>query len=578
MCTMTHRLDSVGTPLQLFLAVAVLSGCPTGIVTEPDAGDDAGSTSGCSKDTDCKGSRICVSKECVDPPTGGGTATAGGGTATTGGGSATTGGGTATTGGGTATTGGGTATTGGGTATTGGGTATTGGGSATTGGGSAVTGGGSAVTGGGSAVTGGGSAVTGGGTAATGGGSACQAESADFYVSPSGSDANSGDLTHPFATLDKLWTVLSPGKLAYLRGGTYQFAKQQFLVGVNGTSTSRIRVWAYPCETPVLTNAPGWTKPGNQWHRGGVYFSGNFFHFRGIEVKGFKMNDGMVDSALLANDSNDCVFEQLNVHDAESGLYVQGNSSNNLVLNSDFHHNYDAAAPGNADGLAIGYTTGTNNVIRGCRAWWNSDDGIDTFENSGHVLLEGNWAFKNGFVPDTMTGAGDGMGFKLGSVYLQGSTKRNVLLRTLKNNVSFQNYAYGIHINGGEFLTEVFNSTLFDNRIGGLNFHYMTLAHVFKNNVSFNNGVTDVEISSASVSSHNAAGNGPNDGNWAVLASAADFRSIVPTGVDGPRSPDGALPVLDFLKLAPGSDLINAGVNVGTPFNGAAPDIGAFEQ
>jgi len=46
----------------------------------------------------------------------------------------------------------------------------------------------------------------------------------------------------------------------------------------------------------------------------------------------------------------------------------------------------------------------------------------------------------------------------------------------------------------------------------------------------------------------------------------------------GPRQADGSLPVIDFLKLAPGSHLIDAGVNVGLPYNGAAPDLGWFES
>ena len=50
------------------------------------------------------------------------------------------------------------------------------------------------------------------------------------------------------------------------------------------------------------------------------------------------------------------------------------------------------------------------------------------------------------------------------------------------------------------------------------------------------------------------------------------------TGVDGPRLADGSLPDLDFLKLSPDSDLIDAGVNVGLPYNGSAPDLGAFES
>ena len=44
-----------------------------------------------------------------------------------------------------------------------------------------------------------------------------------------------------------------------------------------------------------------------------------------------------------------------------------------------------------------------------------------------------------------------------------------------------------------------------------------------------------------------------------------------------PRQPNGDLPDIAFAKLAPGSDLINAGVDAGLPYNGSAPDLGAFE-
>ena len=40
----------------------------------------------------------------------------------------------------------------------------------------------------------------------------------------------------------------------------------------------------------------------------------------------------------------------------------------------------------------------------------------------------------------------------------------------------------------------------------------------------------------------------------------------------------GELPDVPFLHLAPDSDAIDAGVNVGLPFHGAAPDLGAFES
>jgi hypothetical protein len=45
-----------------------------------------------------------------------------------------------------------------------------------------------------------------------------------------------------------------------------------------------------------------------------------------------------------------------------------------------------------------------------------------------------------------------------------------------------------------------------------------------------------------------------------------------------PRKANGSLPDVQFGHLAPGSGLIDKGVNVGLPYNGAAPDLGPFES
>lgn len=447
-------------------------------------------------------------------------------------------------------------------------------------GGASQGGGGAAASGGGVATGGGGAASQGGGGA--GGGASCVPEVADYYLAPDGDDAGDGSIDHPFRTLMKLWTVLAPGDLVYLRGGTYAFDVQQYLVDVDGTEAAPIRVFAYPCETPVLTRAADWTKPGNQWHRGGIFFSGDHFHFRGLTVTGFVQVDQNVESGFLAYDANNNVFERFDVHHNGHGFYVENASSNNLVLDSDFHHNYDElSGGGNADGLTLGYVAeGSENEVRGCRAWANSDDGFDTFENLGHVLIQDSWSWGNGFVPDTTTPAGNGVGFKLGSVFLAGSAHRDEVMRTLVGNLAFHNRDYGFHQNEGEFRTDFFHNVAFENGVGGLNFHYENLANTFRNNVSLGNASAQVEVSANSTSSHNAAGPGTNDGGWASIASTADFVSVDPSGVDGPRGTDGGLPVLDFLHLAPQSDLIDAGTDVGLgrPFAGAAPDIGAFER
>jgi hypothetical protein len=61
------------------------------------------------------------------------------------------------------------------------------------------------------------------------------------------------------------------------------------------------------------------------------------------------------------------------------------------------------------------------------------------------------------------------------------------------------------------------------------------------------------------------------------VVSTADFISIDETPAYGLRKAEGDLPDIDFMHLAPGSDLIDARVNIGMPFFGALPDLGCFE-
>jgi len=103
------------------------------------------------------------------------------------------------------------------------------------------------------------------------------ASSATYYIAPNGSDAAIGDLTHPFATLKKAWTVVAAGDIIYLRGGTYTFTTQQALSGKNGTAANLIKVWAYPSESPVLAL--------NNVSKG-ITLTGNYINFKGIEING----------------------------------------------------------------------------------------------------------------------------------------------------------------------------------------------------------------------------------------------------------------------------------------------------
>jgi hypothetical protein len=52
--------------------------------------------------------------------------------------------------------------------------------------------------------------------------------------------------------------------------------------------------------------------------------------------------------------------------------------------------------------------------------------------------------------------------------------------------------------------------------------------------------------------------------------------STIP-GILGPRNADGSLPYVDFLKPKKGSRAIDKGEDLGFPYAGEAPDLGAFE-
>lgn len=398
---------------------------------------------------------------------------------------------------------------------------------------------------------------------------------ADYYLSPTGSDSNSGTYASPFKTLDKLWTVIGANDLAYMRGGTYLIDDEQSLTGVDGTAGNLIKVWAYPGETPVISPSGSYSRTGTSK---AINVGGDYIHLKGIEITGFEQITSEVWTyGLFISNSENCLFELINQHHNGFGVIANGTCDNNTFLNCDFHNNSDplsADAYGGADGITIRvHTQAATHTLSGCRMWNNSDDGIDLWDNEGLVVIENCWSFWNGFRPDSFTDAGDGVGFKLG----QTDNNTGLLKRQLSNLLSFQNRGWGIDENGYEGDGEIFNCTMYDNGYlqtggfrGGIVLDHASGAFDVKNNISYDNEDDDVDITDTTDVDH-------NDWDTSVTITDADFESVSTTGVNGARQSDGSLPSLDFLKLAAGSDAIDAGVDVGLDYSGSAPDLGAYE-
>jgi len=244
---------------------------------------------------------------------------------------------------------------------------------------------------------------------------------------------------------------------------------------------------------------------------------------------------------------------------------MNNGSSYNLVLNCDAYDNCDETG-GDADGFGGDVNRyGIGNVYRNCRAWANSDDGWDFYGMDSAVVMENCWAFKNGWGSNGTIG--DGNGFKLGP----GRAKH-----VLKNCLAWGNWARGFDNNGNTGGIIFYNCTAYNNSLTQplarrrVNFDLdnVPAPHVLRNCISYG----QVNKLAPSVDDRY------NNWNLRLNLTDADFLSVSDSIACGSRQSPAIMPESDFLKLAQGSACIDAGIDVGIPFLGNAPDLGAYES
>ena len=380
-----------------------------------------------------------------------------------------------------------------------------------------------------------------------------------YFVSPSGNDANPGTLASPFLTILKGLNTITTSGTVYLRGGNYAQPTKLSLTRI-GVTNGAIRLWAYPGETPVV-NSSGNTSDG-------FSISGQKYHLKAITVTLAGHNG--INISGHSNTIENCVTYS----NGNTGLHITGSQSGttfpsyNLILNCDSYLNYDPPIGGNADGFSAKWDMGPGNVFRGCRAWWNSDDGWDLWMANSAIVIDQSWAFYNGTnYWGNPSFNGNGQGFKLGGNYI-GAPHR--LLRS----VAFRNKSGGIDQNNNNEGQTIDNNTSWANYGRNYNLNHGTngTPHILRNNVSFSGGSSD-SWRSGSLLTNNS---------WQVVTnpvvSASDVLSIDTSVATAPRNADGSLPYWPFLRPVPGGRLIDKGVILTEPFTGASPDLGAYED
>lgn len=397
-----------------------------------------------------------------------------------------------------------------------------------------------------------------------------------YFVAPNGNDTTgAGTLASPWFTLNKAWTAVSAGDTIYMRGGTYAYTSTQVLTGKNGQANKMITIREYPNENAIVTKGGSFTYHDRNY-TSLIYISANYIKVSKLELTGFTQQDIYLWMPICLFSANNCIVERLNVHHNGNGIRLTEASGGNLIENCDIYYNYDPVSStpyDDCDGVNIDYIpAGNTNTIRGCRIYYNADDGVDMWSNDGVVIVDNCWIWGHGYAENLTTVVGNGNAIKLGKTLVSAGT---TLKRIITRNLLFNNYSNAIDQNAAVTICHIYNNTMYNNDVGVSLWDY-NLAHIIRNNAVFGNA----DDYSNGNYSNTTRDHNSYDETWqpsGVVTTSADFVSLDASLALTPRNADGSLPLIDFLKLAPTSDLINAGTNVGLPFVGSAPDIGAFE-
>lgn len=351
---------------------------------------------------------------------------------------------------------------------------------------------------------------------------------ATLYVSPNGNDSNSGrSEDQALRTVNRAASIVRPGDVVYIREGVYPI---QTRFTRSGTRSEPI-VWAsYPGETAVFDGSN--RRPGTDQDR--IWVDGASWNV----FANFEVRNGPRQGIYVVNGANDNLFTGLVIHGNNGSGVQNANSSRNRYEFLTIYDNFDRVHPtgkSGEDADGIGMSSGDSNVISHVVSFMNSDDGIDAWKST-NTLIEYSVAHSNGRGSN-----GNGNGIKAGG---GGHDNRTVV----RNSIAFNNKAVGFTQNSGRNITFV-NNTAFNNG------NYAFLGHdsvTFQNNLAIGGTLM-------------LTGSRQQNNSWNL-----DIRDARLVSTD-PSHPE-------FLSLRADSPAIEAGIDVGLPYSGSAPDLGALQH
>jgi len=457
----------------------------------------------------------------------------------------------------------------------------------------------------------------------------------DYFVATDGDDGGTGAINDPWATWQYAFEQADAGDTVWFRGGTYQpttyadgnnihyiapYEAPSF--GNDGTASEPISYFAYPGETPIL-DCSLIDITGHAYNTAIQVVRANYINWRGLHITNVEQPTSGANPAMAFNGyiCTNMTFEDIVIHDiggrgfyyitdwalaiGSGGPAVTISADTTTWINCDVYNCNDSLSetPGNAaDGWFIQNTGGAYFLLQGNRAYNCTDDGYNT-GGAAVMRMTNNWSFINGIATSV-----DGVGYKFDSFDIEEESESPDRFITYniaaynKGNGFFDLSFQGFGMNNGR----LYNNTSFKNGIGWVaSDNTRPMANIYRNNIVYESTQTqvtwhyDVSITQVYTESHNIWDyNDPSPGSvpWFVLTDTVtltddDWLTVDSTTIvdqmKAARQSDGSLPVLTTaFVLAEGSDLIDAGtvppdsddIDIALPYNGDAPDIGAYES
>jgi hypothetical protein len=347
-----------------------------------------------------------------------------------------------------------------------------------------------------------------------------------FWVAPNGDDNNPGTESNPFATIGRGIEAAETGDIVYIKAGTYT---EILTFSRSGTADRPIIVSAAPDALGQVKVTP----PEDRYEE------------------------------TIINIGNRETVRHLWIN----GLIIEGPRGRPGAQDDDFGRNGVTWWGSSGEGTRL-----TNSVI-----YHHMHCGIKRINdsNSGGLLIEGNIIFGNGtdgldhgiYMPSDDARIIGNIIFDNASYGIHGyATPANMVI---KRNIVLDHWASaGLILGGPE--NEVYNNVLVSNATGLLYFRGDSNNNIVQNNIiAFNDIESSVDTSFG-----------------APMGNIDDYNGYYP-GQPDPKIPPGPNNIYEdpqFVdaengdyRLQADSPYLDRGTDIGDPFCGTAPDIGAFE-